>query len=300
MEIELRQMRQLIAIVEAGGFRAAAERLHIAQPALSVSIRKLEHAVGAPLLNRDSRGASVTAAGAVFLASARQALKLADQGREGARLTAAGVHGRLRIGFVGSAVYRLLPKILPAFRMQHPGVLLDLIEGTTVDLIPAIEDRRLDCAIIRAPLREAPDLEAVELERDRLVAMLPVDHPLAKQPHIDLAALAVEPFVLFSPRTVPGLRAAVDAACAAAGFVPLAAQEVTQSITMVGLVGSGLGVALSPEVIANIAGPHVRFVPLAREDGMWPLRLLAVRRRQECAPALDLFWESCAKAGQTA
>lgn len=292
MDFELRQIRQLVAIVETGSYRAAAEQLHIAQPALSVSIRKMEHAIGATLLLRDSRGARLTESGAAFLRDARHVLALADQSTRNARLTFAGEAGTVRLGFVGSAVYRLLPSCLPAFRAQHPAILVDLQEGATVDLLQLVEDRLLDCAIVRGPLSAAPEFEIMEVERDRLVALLPVTHQFANDPVVDLAALSNEPFVMFSRRTVPGLRAAVDAACAAADFVPRVAQEVTQSFTMVGLVGSGLGVALSPGVISNMAGPQVRFVPLSGHTEQAPLRLLAVRRRMSTSPAVDRFWDS--------
>lgn len=291
MNVELRQIRQLIAIVEMGSYRAAAERLHIAQPALSVSIRKMEQAIGVALLVRDSRGARLTESGAAFLYDARHALALADKSIDNARLTGAGEAGTLRVGFVGSAVYSLLPDILPAFRARHSGILLDLQEGATVDLLRSVADRQLDCAIVRGPLPANVDFETIEVERDRLVALLPASHRLANEPVVDLTALSSEPFVLFSRRTVPGLRAAVDAACAKAGFVPFAAQEVTQSFTMVGLIGSGMGVALSPAVIARISGPQVKFLPLAGESEQRPLQLLAVKQRRNPSRALDSLWK---------
>ena len=295
MDVELRQIRQLVAIVETGSYRAAAERLHIAQPALSVSIRKMEHAIGITLLLRDSRGARLTDSGAAYLHDARHVLALGDQSMRNARLTAAGEAGTIRVGFVGSAVYNLLPRILPAFRARHSAILVDLHEGATIDLLKSVEDWRLDCAIVRGPLPINPEFEMIEVEQDHLVALLPASHQFAEDSVVDLSTLSSEPFVLFSRRTVPGLRAAVDAACATAGFVPLAAQEVTQSFTMVGLVGSGIGVALSPAVISNMAGSQVRFVPLSDQTEQLPLRLLAVRRRLSTSPALDHFWESLAE-----
>jgi DNA-binding transcriptional LysR family regulator len=290
VDFELRQVRQLIAIVEAGSYRAAANRLHIAQPALSVSITKLERAVGAVLLIRDSKGARLTESGTAFLRDARHALALADQSAMNARLTAAGDAGTVRLGFVASAVYQLLPAILPVFRERHRAILLELSEGATSELTQSVKDQQLDCAIVRGPIQTSPELEVVELERDRLMALLPADHQFADEKELDLSVLSEAPFVLFSSRTVPRLRAAVDEACARAGFVPHAAQEVTQSFTMLGLVGSGLGVALSPSVIANISGPRVRFVPLIVQEESWPLKLLGIKRRGSSSRALDQLW----------
>ena len=296
MNFELRQIRQLSVIAEVGSFRAAAERLHVAQPALSVSIRKLEDAVGAQLLMRGARGAELTEAGRAFLDTARYSLFHAAQGQENARLAAAGEIGSLRVGFVGSAVYRLLPRVLRDFRTQHPAIRLELSEGATVGLLDAVRERRLDLGIVRRPIPADPELIAIDLERDRLVAMLSAEHPLAGEAEIDLAALADDPFVIFSPRAVPGLHAAVVTACALAGFVPRIAQEVTQSTTMVGLVGSGLGVALSPAVIANISGAAVRFVAVRQEPQLAPLLLVGVARAGNTSRALRLLWESLGRS----
>ena len=111
MAIDLRQLRQFVIIAELGSYRRAADALHIAQPALSVSIQKLEHAVGVPLLVRGAKGVTLTPAGDALMADARRALFHTDQARQAARRVALGEWGTLRLGFVGSATYMLLSLI---------------------------------------------------------------------------------------------------------------------------------------------------------------------------------------------
>jgi DNA-binding transcriptional LysR family regulator len=146
---------------------------------------------------------------------------------------------------------------------RYPGVKLEFSEGVTVTLLQAMREGRMDAGIIRLPADGIEGFRIVEVEKDDLVAVLPHNHPLADEPVIDLAALADESFVMFSSTQVPRLRGTIVDACRAAGFVPRVVQEATQAFTMVGLVGSGVGVALLPGVIRNFEYRQVRFVPLA-------------------------------------
>ena len=99
-------------------------------------------------------------------------------------------------------------------------------------------------------------------KKDELLAVLPATHPLSTRASIDLAELCDEAFVMFSKTLVPGLRAAVIEACREAGFVPKVAQEATQALTVIALVGTGIGVAIVPAVIREFTNEQVRFVRL--------------------------------------
>lgn len=263
VNFDLRQLSHFVAIAEAGSLRGAAEKTFTAQPALSVSMRRLEDALGVELFTRGARGVTLTAAGEAFLVEARRTLQHAEQARQSARLVGLGEWGRIRLGFVGSAVYRLLPKTLPEFIARYPNLKLELLEGETVRIVQMIREGRLDAGIIRTPVDDVHGLRIVDLEKDDLVAALPSSHPLSMRESIALTELADEPFVMFSKTLVPGLRAVAVNACREAGFVPQVAQEATQALTIVGLVGSGLGVALVPGVIANFTSEQVRFVKLS-------------------------------------
>ncbi|SAI58146.1 LysR family transcriptional regulator [Bordetella ansorpii] len=289
MSLDLRHLRQFVAIAELGSYRRAAEALHIAQPALSVSIQKLEHAVGVQLLERGARGVSLTAAGEALMGDARRALFHADQARRAARRVALGESGRLRLGFVGSATYELLPRCLPAFRQQYPDVQLELREDSTIGLVAALRANELDGGLVRGPLADDPELASWVVERDDLILALPSAHPLAGRGPVHMRDVRGESFVMYAPAKVPGLYGVAAALCRKAGFSPRVSQEAIQVQTLVSLVASGLGLALVPGVTRAYSTPHVAFVPIADADARDALALsLVTLRETPCMPVLRL------------
>jgi DNA-binding transcriptional LysR family regulator len=262
INFDLRQLSHFIAVAEAGTFRQAAAKTFTAQPALSVSIRRLEESLGVTLFERTTRGVTLTPAGEAFIIEARRTLLHAEQARQSARLAGLGEWGLVRLGFVGSAAYRLLPRSLPHFIGQYPNLRLELLEGETVSIVKMIREGRLDAGVIRTPIDDTDGLEIIEVEKDDLIAVLPATHRLAGRASIDLVELRDEAFVMFSATHVPGLRASVVAACRNAGFVPKVAQEATQALTVVGLVGSGMGVGIVPAVVSRFTSDQVNFISL--------------------------------------
>jgi DNA-binding transcriptional LysR family regulator len=269
--MDLRQMRQLVVLAETLNFRRAAERLHIAQPPLSISIRRLEENLEVRLFERGRRGVRLTEAGRAALHDARLALFHAEQARRAARAAAAGEVGTLRVGFVGSATYALLPRALPEFRRRFPRVQLELTESTTARILARVEEETFDVGIVRSPVVRATPLRIETIERDVFAAVLPARHPLARSHRLRLADLAAEPFVFYSATEVPGLHAVALLACQAAGFTPRVSQEAVQVQTVVSLVESGFGVALAPSVAKRHSPERVVFRQLAD-----PERTLAV------------------------
>ncbi|SNS79051.1 LysR family transcriptional regulator [Sphingopyxis indica] len=247
--MDLRQLRYFVAIAETKNFNRAAERLNVSQPPLTVAIRKLEEELGVRLFDRSSRGASLTAAGAAVLPAARASLENAAAVREFARLGAKGESGRLRIGFIGSAVSGLLPRIIPAFRAKFPRVELELAEMTSLGIAQALEARELDVGLVRLPMIRGGDLRLSVIERDLLFAALPGATDSGTDTPIPLSRLAEEPFIVHSPVSI--LHAVTLLACQAAGFVPRIAQEAVQIQTILSLVESGLGVSLVPAKMAR-------------------------------------------------
>lgn len=263
--MELRQLRQFVTVAETLNFRRAAERLHMAQPPLSVAIRKLEDEVGTPLFERQPRGVALTAAGTAALQLAQHCLASAQALRNAALAAAGGESGLLRVGFVGSATYSLMPRLLPAFRARYPEVELVLRESTNLELLAMVEAEQLDIGLVRYPTGSASALRFEIVERDVFCAVLPAKHALAKRRRLTLAALAQEPFVDYASTQVPGLHAMVMLAFQQAGLSPRVAQEATQVQTVISLVQSGLGVALVPSVSARLAARAVVFRPV---DGL--------------------------------
>ncbi|SRR5579871_5089909 len=293
--MDLRRIRHFNVLAETLNFSRAAERLHIAQPALSVSIQKLESELGTRLFERTSSGVVLTASGKVALIEARRLLYHGEQLMRSARDAAAGTGGRLRIGFVGSAIHRVIPALIPPFRSEYPGVELVLSEATSVRIIAMLHEEALDIGIVRTPLLQSHDATLRTVQRDRFIAVLPSSHPLAACSEVRLADLAREPFVMYTAAQATGLHATVMAACEASGFAPEVAQEATQISTVIALVASGLGVALVPEVVRGEREPYVVYRDLGGSTPAVESTLVLAYSADNESPATRRFIEASAR-----
>ena len=256
VEIELRHLRYFVAVAEELHFGRAAQRLHLAQPPLSQQVRKLEGILGHALFVRTSRAVKLTSAGEVFLERARSTLRKVHEDLEDVRSVGRGEVGSLKVGFIGSGMLSALPGILGRYRRQYPNVDLQLREFYSAGVIRALQDGSVDVGFLRDG-GEAEGLEVETLLSEPFVAALPANHPLAKRKILSAALLRDEPFVLFSP--VAGLRAyeKTVSLCEEHGFRPRVVQEAPQWLTILRLVGAGLGVTIAPACVEQIAAKDV-------------------------------------------
>lgn len=262
--MELRQLKHFVALAESLNFRRAAERVHIAQPALSVSIRRLERDLGVQLFTRDRSGVQITDAGRAILADVEKALQAAARIRVQARAAASGDVGTLRVAFVATATYKLLSYTLEELRRTHPGVRLELYERNTDAIVSGLENQRFDVAIVRYPMRTVPGSTLEIVEDDRYCVMLPPNHRLASRKRVKLQELKTDPFIVPSATESPALHNLVLSACQNAGFMPvIARQEALQVQTVLTLVESGFGVALLPESLVSSVRRNIAFLRLA-------------------------------------
>src|SRR5246127_1500799 len=170
--MELRQLRYFVAVAEELHFRRAAERLHISQPPLSQQIRALEEELGFALLVRTRRRVELTPAGAAFLRDARAILNELDGAVAGARRIDAGQTGRLRINFVGSALFSIVPGTVERFRLSRSGGALELRERAPVDQLRAVRAGSADVGLVRPPIEDDDELRVETVLRERTVAAL--------------------------------------------------------------------------------------------------------------------------------
>lgn len=286
MDVELRHLRYFVAVAEELHFGRAAVRLHMAQPPLSQAIRRLEDAVGCPLLARTSRSVRLTPAGAAFLKRARRTLRnVADDVQE-ARSIGRGETGLLNVGFVGSGMLTTLPAILSQHLATYPGVQLQLHESFTSRVIDGLLDGRLDAGIVRGP-EPVDGLESTSLFTEPFVAVLPARHPGAGAASLSVAALEGTPFV-YPPRSA-GARAFEKplSLCEEHGFRPRVAHEASHWLTILRLVGAGLGASLAPACVRHIATPEVACVPLKETHVVSDIELL--RRANDDRPIVSAF-----------
>ncbi len=294
--MDLKRLHHFVTVAETLNFRRAAEQLHMAQPPLSVSIQKLEAALGTRLFERNTSGVSITPAGLAVLAEAKRALFHAGQITQMAQSAVRGTGGRLQIGFVGSAIYGMLQKLVSSFRAQYPGVELVLREATSVRILEMLESGELDVGLVRTPLVENTLVSLLPLDRDEFVAALPSTNPLAQRARLRLADLRLEPFIMYRSTEGPGLRGAAMFACQRAGFYPLITQEALQIQTVLALVEIGLGVALVPSVMQRFVSEHITYKPLIGEKDNGSVGMaLAVRPGME-SPAAIKFKELALKS----
>lgn len=260
--MDLRQLRQFSAVAETLNFRRAAERLCMAQPPLSVAIRRLETEIGVALFERASRGVRLTAAGHAAYEVAQRCLRNADELMSAARAAAQGESGRLRIGFVGSVTYGLMPRCVRAFSARFPNVKLELHEATNAGAVSAVDGGTLDIAFVRVPTARPPTVKFQQIESDVFCVALPAGHPLVSKAQLRLKDLDGQAFVGYASSRAGGLHAAVTQLLQRAGVSPSVAQEGVQVHTLIGLVESGLGLALVPTVSAAHAPSGVAFRPI--------------------------------------
>ena len=281
--MDLRRVRYFVAVAEELHFRRAAERLHLAQPALSQQVRKLEQELGVELLHRTKRGVALTSVGAVFLEEARRLLRHADETARTARNARAGGGARLRLGHLADALPPVLPRAISAYAAQWPSV--EIVPETAAPR-RAIEDvrvGRLDLAVVGLPV-SADDLKVTPLMSEPLVAAIAERHLLSGPPELSLSDLGDTPLAILPRSANPASHDAVLGACRAAGAAPplLELEEPRVEHALL-LVISRNAVALLPEsVAARHAIPGVTFRPL---DPPAPLVELAFVTRSDPADA---------------
>ena len=282
--MEIRQLTCFIAVAEERHFGRAAERLHMAQPALSLLIRQLEENLGARLLDRTTRRVDLTPAGQELLDRGRRVLHdlellEADVRREGD--SSAGV---LRLGFAGAAAYDVVPELARAVRAGLPGVTLSLRgELPSPALESGLRDGSLDAALLHPPVA-SPGIRHRVVGREPLVVALPVDAPLTARPSVDVGALEGLPVVAHPPGS-PLHRAAQELFLAAG--LPLRIGQVAQdTASTLSLVAAGGGVALVP---ASVRALQLRGVVYAELEGSPQIDLALAWRDEDRSARLRAF-----------
>jgi DNA-binding transcriptional LysR family regulator len=277
--MELRHLRYFVAVAEELHFRRAAERLHIAQPAVSEQVRRLEQELGVRLFDRTPRSVALTEAGTALLEEARRVLRQAEVACQAARGAGSRATMRLRIGYLPDSLPLAVPRALRQLATSAPVLRVDLETGLALRLVDDLRAGRLDAVVTTLP---APTngLCVTPLGEQRPVIALPAVHPAATAPAIAFERLAPERIVLLAWEANPAFHTSVAAMCHGAGFSPIFVEIAEPRVETVLLaVASGAGPAILPEsVVERYATPGVRFVPL---DGAAPTLQNAVLTHPE-------------------
>jgi DNA-binding transcriptional LysR family regulator len=289
--MEIRQLEYFVAVAEEANFTRAAERVHISQSGVSAQIRQLEQDLGAPLIDRSNRRASLTSAGAAALEGARAVLAAVDAVRQAVDEVNGLVRGALVVGMVTGCTITPLFDALAAFHLAHPGVDVSLAEDNSECLIERVRNGTVDLALVGMARETQPGLASLLLVRERLVAAVPFDHPLADRHRTALAEITEHPIVCLPTGT--GVRAVFDEACAAAGIHAAIALQASAPGAVADLAQRGLGVAILTESMAARHDDRLR--ALLIDDAAVPA-LLALVWRTAASPALDALLAYCRQA----
>ncbi|MFD5007677.1 LysR substrate-binding domain-containing protein [Streptomyces mutabilis] len=262
--MDLRQLRYFVAVAEERHFGRAADRLHMAQPALSQAIRRLEADLGVELLHRTTRRVELTDAGRAYLTRARAILADVDDAAHEARRVASGSVGHLSIGCVGSATYSLLPPLSRHLAAELPGVDFAFRgEMLAPDQVEALRTGAIDVALLRPTVADS-SLTVAPLRRDRLVVAVPADHRLAGRRQVRVADLRQADLIVHSADRRSVMYDIVLGLFRDAGIDVHVRHEVGETSTLITLVAGGLGVAIVPEPVTALALDGVTYRPLVR------------------------------------
>ena len=245
--IELRLWRQFVTVAEELHFGRAALRLHMTQPPLTQAIAQLERSLGVMLFARTKRSVQLTPQGGALLPQAQALLQQAKAVVLDARALAGGESGRLRLAFVSTVGFSILPPWVMAFRHEFPGVQLDLVEATGDVQMELLQTDTVDAGFfLHASGFAVPGLQRLTVAQEPLVLAVPEQHALAQRKTLRLQDVWAQPLVCFPRRIVPSLYDAIFGMYQGVGKAPVVAQEAIQMQTIVNLVSAGLGVAWVP------------------------------------------------------
>jgi DNA-binding transcriptional LysR family regulator len=247
---DLRLLNVLREVALRGSFSAAAESLAYTQPAISQQIARLEKHVGVKLIEREPRGVRLTPAGEVLVRHTERVMAQLAAADEELQDVAAQARGRIRIGSFATAAGTIVPRAVAAFRPLRPAIEVEISLLDPHESIPAVRRGDLEIAITEEGGFESEvDTDGLQIEHlldDHMWVSLPVDHPLATRPTVDLVDLRDEDWMFACLSGTCADSNVVLRACRDAGFQPRIAYQSDDYFAIQGLVASGMGVALIP------------------------------------------------------
>lgn len=261
---DARQVELFLLVADTLHFGRAAVRAGIAQPALSLQIRRLEQALGFRVFNRTSRRVTLSAEGEAFRLSAQRGLAALREGVLAGRLIASGYAGRLVVGYSGTAMLMQLPRVLRAFSRDHPRIDLELREVASAPQLQLLTDGALDAAFVAtdAPITTSA-IRTAAVWPDDIMLAVPKDHPGAGRQVVDpRLPLRHElgPLVLFPRDQAPAIHDGLMSLWRQLGGTPDVAQRAQTWHMIVSLVAAGMGSSLVPAAVKRLRVPGVRFI----------------------------------------
>lgn len=270
--MEIRQLEAFLMVAEELHFGRAADRLHMAQPALSRIIRSLERELGAPLFERTTRKVRLTPSGEALLGPAQEIQVQVDGIRRLTKAAQTGNIGKVKFGFAGAAGYAVGSALARLVSQQHPGVTLQLDpRNFSGEAETALHSGELDLAVITLPA--SAGISAHKVSDEALIAAIPDSHPLSGQESVRITDLGDEPIVSFPVAHGSQVRDVLTAAFAREGISPHIIQEAPDTYSLLTLIGAGVGISIVAASAEKIRVQGVKYRPITHPLPTMPIAL---------------------------
>jgi molybdate transport repressor ModE-like protein len=294
--VSLRQLRVLAAVVRTGSVTAAAKRLNVSPPAITLQMQLLQDQARLPLVNRTAAGTTATEAGAEILRTIDQIEAILEDCTEALASIAGARHGSVSVGVISTAKY-FAPRVLGDFVRAHPGLELRLTIGNRADMIGGLQRNEIDIAVMGRPPDDLDVDTAVIGDHPHVIIAAP-DHPLAKKRLVRAGQLADEVFLVREPGS--GTRDLMERFFASAKISPRIGMQISSNETIKQAVIAGLGIAFisghtidSGLITGSLAMLPVEGLPIIRK---WCIVHLRQRRLMPAVKAIRDFY--IAEAGR--
>lgn len=278
--MEIRQLRYFVAVAEAGGFGAAADRLHVSQPPLTRQIQALGRDIGAKLFDRTTRGVELTAAGGVFLDDARQLLALLQRSTRRSRAAANGESGELKVAYFGTAVFEIVPAFTRSFLESFPDATIALSQMAKQSQIESLLSGVVDVGFGRF-YRSTAGVTCWNIGNERLQVAVSAPWASRTPPTSTMADLKDIPIILYPRGDRPSFAdKVVSLFRTTAGIEPTIAAEVEDVTAALALAAAGMGATLVPASVAHLQWPGITFRALEPQDLTVPVSCIFRENRR--------------------
>ena len=295
--MEFRHIRSFLSVAETLHFGRSARLLNLSQPALSLQVKALEDELGIQLLSRNRQGTALTEAGQVFREDALIALEKLEFARRKAQWASAGKLGHIRIGFISTAGFEIVPNLMRRFRKSYPDIDFSIRNILTGAQLEMIEDGLLDVGFLRLPIETRKGIEVTTVHREPFVAILPSWHSLSAKKEIRLRELKGNPFVMYAREYAPGFHDLLTGILSNAGVIPKVVQTAGEMPTLISLVDAGVGVSIAPASVAKRIVSKVSVCSIA--DRMPESEIGLAFARQNTAAVVRRFCEFACRSLNT-
>jgi DNA-binding transcriptional LysR family regulator len=293
--VELRHLRYFVAVAEAENvLRAATQKLHVSQPAVSRQIRDLEDELGVQLFERTGKAVNLTDAGRVFLKEARMVLERTEEAVKNVRAFAQTGETELHVGYAPLPGAQIMPAALRAFQLAMPKVHVKLHDWSSEQIAVGLREGRLKVALVVRPLKRGGfgDFRFEELLRESIRLAVPPNHSFAQRRSVSLAAAAQQPFVGLTREDFPDYHGYLAMLFAPVKNKPRVIEEHESMTSVISAVEAGTGVAVAVDAFGYTFGNRVKLVRLTPEPK--PMSFGIAARKGRLSLATEKFWQ-CAK-----